>query len=414
MPKVATERRSKRAQPPLPTRPVRRTRQKATAPVLDKPKTVRKKAAAAKTYLHRLPSEAVTDPNSGSLLFRIPRQIFLEIANHLPPAGVACLTLTCKLALEVLGTDSWAEFCGRARLQHGPEDSLCNLLSRDLPSHEYCVRCETMHPPLRQPHAHRCTKYTRSCFGFESTIDTWPQTADGGYSLVWPHIQQSYEERAADLTTGPPLDLFAGDSTIQLGTVNYHLRSSARWIDRRLVLAQQYRLSPATASPLQAASVITMPLRICAHLTTSPALPTGEKRRWHAASARPNGPLLTHAIQTAFPAALRSKAVGPTTFRTPTDSEQTQMTTGAGDPEFIWRCRSCPTKFKVAYVPQKAGRKDGGELVVNAWYGFGKEIYRAVDYWKWFARRDLDTLSPAKRNSEFHAPTRQVPDFAIE
>ncbi|KAL2837248.1 hypothetical protein BJY01DRAFT_258445 [Aspergillus pseudoustus] len=407
-------RRSKRLQPSQPAEAARQTRRRdsrtPTRAPLDRPKPARKKAASKQTFPQRSVSQTSTDPNESSRLFRIPRELLYEITAHLPPAGLACLTLTCKLALETLGTDSWAAFRGRARLYHSPEGSLCNLLARDLPGHEYCVRCETAHPPLKPPRGHRCTKYTQSCFGFEATIDSWPQTEHGGYSIVWPHIQQTFEARGADAVNSPPLELFEGDFSIRAGTVNYRLISSARWIDRNLVLEQEYRVSSAvTKGPLQAADVTSLPLRVCAHLTTATAPPKGQPAPRKAAQAVPNGPLLTHAITSAFPVSLRRNVPASKTFRAPRPSEETQMTEGEGDPGFIWRCRSCPTKFKVEYVSQS-----GGELVVRAWYSFGKEVYRAVDYWKWFVRRDHENLGRTKRNSEFYVPSRVVPNFAIE
>jgi hypothetical protein len=230
---------------------------------------------------------------------------------------------------------------------------------------------------------------------------------EGGYSIVWPHIQQAFVERGPGVVDSGPIELFDGDFTIQAGGVNYSLRSSAAWVRKNLVLQQEYRLS-STKGALQAVDVTTLPLRICAHHTTATTPPTPPSVRHHAAKPVPNSPLLTHAITTAFPSDL-SKKLPKAGFRDPAPSEATQMNTGAGDPDFPWRCRSCPTKFRVAYSTEK-----NGELIVNAWYCFGSEIHRAVDYWKWFVRRDLASLGVKKRNSEFYAPSRSVPDFAIE
>ncbi|KAL2844436.1 hypothetical protein BJX68DRAFT_242993 [Aspergillus pseudodeflectus] len=375
------------------------------------PRIVRQQISKTQTYLNRPSSKVLSDPNHATHLFRIPRELLYTITTHLLPAGLACLTLTCKLAVETLGMDIWAEFRGRARLLHGPEGSLCKLLARDLPGHEYCVRCETAHPPLRPPREHRVNKFTQSCFGSEATIDYWPQKGEAeGYSLVWPHIQRAFEEREPGVVDSGAIELFNGDFTIQAGTVNYTLCSSARWIKRNLILRQEYRLS-STQGNLQAVDVTSLPLRICAHHTTATALPTPPSVRHNAAKPAPNCPLLIHAIATAFPDHLRKKVPGPNlpSFRDPAASDATQMRVGGGDPGFIWRCRSCPTKFRVAYIPE-----NDGELVVHAWYCFGKEIHRAVDYWTWFVRRDLASMGVKKRNSEFYAPSRSVPDFAIE
>jgi hypothetical protein len=233
---------------------------------------------------------------------------------------------------------------------------------------------------------------------------------EGGYSIVWPHIQNAFEERGPRVVDSGPIELFDGDFTIQAGGVNYSLRSSAAWIKKNLVLQQEYRLS-STKGALQAVDVTTLPLRICAHHTTATTPPTPPSVRHHAAKPVPSSPLLTHAITAALPSDL-SKKLPKAEFRDPAPSEATQMKNGAEDPEFIWRCRSCPMKFRVVYTAGDGGQ--GGELIVHAWYCFGWEIHRAVDYWKWFVRRDLASLGVKKRNSEFYAPSRSVPDFVIE
>ncbi|KAL3492309.1 hypothetical protein BJX62DRAFT_203188 [Aspergillus germanicus] len=408
-------RRSKRLQTlQSSTKATRQTRnQKSTVQTLrgpfDRPgpRIARQQISKTQTYLNRPSTKVLSDPNHATPLFRIPRELLYAITTHLPDAGLACLTLTCKLALETLGIDIWPQFRGRARLLHGPEGSLCKLLARDLPGYEYCVRCEKAHPPLRPPREHRINKFTQSCFGIEATIDYWPQLEQGGYSIVWPHIQNAFEERGPGIVDSGPIELFDGDFTIQAGGVNYSLRSSAAWVRKNLVLQQEYCLS-STKGALQAVDVTTLPLRLCAHHTTATTPPTAPSVRQHAAKPVPNSPLLTHAIITAFPSVL-SKKLPKADFRDPAPSEATQMKNGAGDPDFLWRCRSCPTKFRVAYTPEK-----GGQLVVLAWYCFGSEIHRAVDYWKWFVRRDLASLGVKKRNSEFYAPSRSVPDFSVE
>ena len=123
-----------------------------------------KRRAAKKTkpsYLERSPFEVERDPNRTLRLFALPREIFDKIINHLPRDAEACFTLTCKEALHLLSTASWASFRGRARLyglQYGSYGSLVELLQRDVPGSEYCLRCETLHPPLKLPRDHRETK----------------------------------------------------------------------------------------------------------------------------------------------------------------------------------------------------------------------------------------------------------------
>ncbi|KAJ0416980.1 hypothetical protein BJY00DRAFT_316391 [Aspergillus carlsbadensis] len=169
-----------------------------------KPRIARQPISKGQTYLTRPSSTVLRDPNHSTPLFHIPREVLYIITTHLPPAGLACLTLTCKLGLEIIGMDSWAEFRGRARFQHAAEGSLCMLLVRDLPGHEYCVRCERVHSPRRPPQEHRVDKFSQSCFGSETT--------------------RAFEERQPDALTSEPLDLLVRDDRIHVGMAKYTRR----------------------------------------------------------------------------------------------------------------------------------------------------------------------------------------------
>ncbi|KAL4994522.1 hypothetical protein BDV10DRAFT_176720, partial [Aspergillus recurvatus] len=236
-------------------------------------------------------------------------------------------------------------------------------------------------------------------------MDYWPQTPLGGYSVVLAHVEQAFQSRPADLSQNPPIDLFSGDFTILQGSLHYRLRSSASWIDRSLVLRQEYHLTTSFGSPLQVLDITTLPLRVCAHLTTSTSPPP---RAYHRTKTSANGPLLTHAIETAFPDYPRCGVARMKAFRNPTPSEEAQMTASKHEPRFIWRCRSCPTKFRVRYSPA-----NGGELVVTAWHCFGREMWKALEYWKMLVRREGPSLGPKKRNSEFYVVPKSIPDFGV-
>ncbi|KAL4991848.1 hypothetical protein BDW68DRAFT_151435 [Aspergillus falconensis] len=284
--------------------------------------------------------------------------------------------------------------------------TLCELLNRDSLELEYCLRCEILHPPLKPPHRHRSTKFTKVCFGQEASIDYWPQTLLGGYSVVLAHVEQAFQSRPADLSQNPPVDLFSNDFTVPQGPLNYRLRSSASWIDGSLVLQQEYHLSTSSGSPLRVVDITSLPLRVCAHLTTSTSPPPGAYRSTKTSA---NGPVLTHAIDTAFPTRLRRGIAGMKTFRKPTPSEEAQMTAAEHEPRFIWRCRSCPTKFRVRYSSAKDGK-----FIVTAWHCFGREMWKALEYWKMFVRREGPSLGPKKRNSEFYVVPRAVSNFTVK
>lgn len=357
---------------------------------------------AKPTYLDRSPSEAETDLNRQLRLFSLPREIFDAIINHLPPDAEACLTLTCKEALALLGTTSWASFRGRNRrysLQYGYSGSLVELLQRDIPGSEYCPRCETLHPPLKPPKDHRETKWTKLCMGQLASIDYWPQTPSGGYSLVWEHILETFKLQPVSPGLSPPIPLFQGDFTFNKDLVSYRLTSCAQWVERNLVLTQEHRLriSNSQRRTLQATHITSLPFRVCAHLSTTNISTINTSRSNKVIT---KSPLLTLAIAAAFPPHLRKGVPQPDTPLQVEDAE----TKG----NFIRRCKSCATKYRVRY---EGG--NGGEVVVTAWHCFGKELWKAQQLWTYLVRREGPTLGPAKRNSEYHSVSRSIPDFEI-
>lgn len=295
------------------------------------------------TYLQRPQTDIETDPNLKLTLFRLPREIFDEVVTYLPAPTKVCLALSCKAAAHTLGP--WTTACF---LSQGNQ-----------------IRDRTFDRTLR-PFAAR------------------PSRSTSVQSL--------------------PIDLFTGEFTTQLRSLDYHLLSSARWIGRGLVLKQEHRLRSSTGS-LQSIDVTTLAFHICAHLSTTTSPPP---TRRHTKRQDPNGPLLTHAISTAFPRNFRRGIAGPKTFRPPSPAEQAQITASAHNKGYIWRCRSCPTKFRVEYC------SSNNRLDVTEWYFFGKELYKALEYWKMFVRREGTTLGPKTRNSEFYVVSRGIPDFAIE
>lgn len=183
---------------------------------------------------------------------------------------------------------------------------------------------------------------------------------------------------------------------------------SARWIDRFLILRQEHRLcSTVHGTPLRAKDVLALPFRLCPHQTTSVSPPpTSYHTRDHVA----NGPVLTHAVATAFPTAMRTGIPAASTFRKPKPSEARQMAAANRGDGVLWRCTSCPTKFRAVYACDGAE----GELVVTAWQCFGRELYDVPSFWRMLVRREGPNLGPKKRNSEFYALSQSMPDFRCE
>ncbi|KAL2840414.1 hypothetical protein BJY01DRAFT_257402 [Aspergillus pseudoustus] len=353
-------------------------------------------------------------------LLSLPREILSLIRNYLPPESEACLTLTCHEALERLGTTSWAEFSGKTRRHYGGINPLFSLLQRDLPGYLHCSTCDIMHPPLKPPSAHRRTRYTRNCFyDAHPVVDFWPQTEEGGgYSLTFLHICHARQPFATPPNVNP-IAMFAGDFTFQTGGLEYRLVSTGRWVGmrRNIVLTQEHRLKSAMpGSPLRPADITALPFRVCAHLSTTTAVPPPVEQGRSA--YRRNGEMLLHAITTAFPESLQGEGdVWPPdgTLRRLTPAEADQYREAAAEKatgnNYIWRCTACPTKFRVEYNADSA---EGGELVVTAWHCFGGDPREQFKFWSMFALRTGPDLPPRKRNCEFFVTERQIPDFAIE
>lgn len=82
-----------------------------------------------------------------SPLCRLPREILQDIVTYIRPSEEACLTLTCKQLLHIIGKKSWQAVngsgWGRERRNFGW------LLVLDLPKHAYCLECSRLHrrPP---------------------------------------------------------------------------------------------------------------------------------------------------------------------------------------------------------------------------------------------------------------------------
>ncbi|KAE8356069.1 hypothetical protein BDV28DRAFT_161970 [Aspergillus coremiiformis] len=371
----------------------------------DKITTRRHAAKKPRTSYHqRSSSEIEGDPNRNLAIFGLPKELFDGIISFLPPEAAACFSLTCKEALHLLGTTSWTYFRGRSR-RYRAHGSLVKLLQRDLPGSEYCLRCETLHPPLKPPKDHRETRSTKPCMGQDASIDYWPQTASGGYSVVWAHILHAFQSQPPS-EPSPPIDLFDGDFTFHHGAVTYRLCSSAHWVNRNLVLTQQHRLRnlDSRSKALRAVDITSLPFRVCPHLSTTTAPPP---KTYHSRNGVSNSPFLTNIITRAFPPNLRKGIPRPRVFRALNPSEQRQIADVEMKADFLWRCRSCPTKFRVRYEELT------GEIVVTAWHSFGRALYQARQFWSCLVRREGPTLGSAERNSEYYSTARTWADFDI-
>ncbi|KAF2451010.1 hypothetical protein P171DRAFT_516750 [Karstenula rhodostoma CBS 690.94] len=400
-----------------PTRPTRKKASGVTKPP-SQPTPARKRTTKRKGLPHALEEyhkQSSTDPNASSprpKLTSLPLELFTHITTCLPPEALVCLSLTCKLALQYIGAECWRHPEIRKHQYHCRRHLMQCLIRDNPPDLTFCNFCNTLHPPLKPPRTHRVTKLTKICMSQWAVVDYFPQVRDeqqeGSYSLLHAHIHDVFNRRDGD-PDPKAADLLAGNySTAQHPDFTYALASSARWIDNRLVLRHTHVFRAKPRGPLNLAAVLALPLRLCAHMST-----TTEKadRARYVGTHTANTPLLTHAIASAFAPGRQSGGApsyldNTTLFRKVTPLEQKQIDSADAGEDVVWKCRGCPTKFKVAVGD------DGGALEIVTWHCFGADLLHADKYWEWFVRREVANLGAGKRNSEYWFPTgRSVPDF---
>ncbi|KAK3201539.1 hypothetical protein GRF29_185g1274675 [Pseudopithomyces chartarum] len=384
-------------------KPTKITKPQPPAPSSTRART--KKKTDLSLLLEQYRKQETTDTNASSILFKQPRELFALIISHLDPQWLVCLSLTCKLALQYIGTDCWRSENVRKRTLHSRKSLLENLVYDAPKGLSYCPFCNTLHPPLKPPRLHRETKLTKICMSQWAIANYFIQVRDDaqdtGYSLLHPHIEAVFQARE----TESALSLLEGNyETASNPFFSYAFTSSASWIENRLVLKHTHAFRPPARETLSIPKLLSLPLRLCPHLST---LTSSPEKGLYLKGQTLNSPLLTHALVSAFPPAHRTGAPKASAFRSPTSSEAKQMEMADAGGDVTWRCRGCTTKFKV-------GTGEGGSLEMTAWYCFG-DLLHVGRYWEWLVRREVANLGKGKRNSEYWFPAgRSIPDFAVE
>ncbi|KAK4459823.1 hypothetical protein QBC42DRAFT_230825 [Cladorrhinum samala] len=368
-------------------------------------------------------------PTKSPLFHTLPLELLLLINGYLPVPSQIALTLTCKSALDRLGTSSWDSvklkryyrsltYEDRNEIQttRGDRTTLFKLISNTTPGgSSYCQKCDVLHPPLKPPATHRINKkHTLSCLGPDMVVEYLPfsDVEKGGYSLVWYHVKHALEAGELGYLNGEFEHVYRGDR------VRYSLSSEAKRINGNVVLKHVHRFAANRPGPavLTPADVLELPFRICPHQSTSTDAPLSSKvtRPTKKKGDRDlNAPLFTHTLVKAFPARLQSKTQTEekeVEFKKPTPMEQEDMeAVDSGEKDLVFRCRSCPTKWKVEH-----DSKNGGALKVTTWHCFYEDIQSATKVWPWLVRREDRSLGRKKRNSEFWKQGRSIREFEIE
>jgi hypothetical protein len=377
------------------------------SPCLPNAISTRKQRASkqpALAFLARSRDVINADSNRQIHLFALPRELLQQITNHLPLVSVVCLTLTCKEAAEAIGTQSWVDYKKEKRWSL-ERQGFIELLARDWGDIlDFCPRCDTMHPPLQPPRSHRETKLTKYCFGQDAMIDYLPQDASHGYNPVFVHIANAIEESknfASKGNVGPSIGTLSGDLKVTKNNLSWSLDSSGRRIDGNLIVKHVHTFRSLTSKRMDATDLLALQIRLCPHQST--ATKTPERSHYmKGRCAEQNGRLLTHVIATAFPPADRI-IVDMQPLKPLVPSEQAQVSASQAGEEVYWRCRSCPTKYRVLHSTNA--------FTITSWQSFGRDLYHASKYWRWMVRRTGTTLGTDKRNDEWWSPSRTVPDF---
>lgn len=380
------------------------------------PKTssyVRKpKKPPALAFLARSQEISNADSNRQLPLFALPRELVRQIADHLSLVSVICLTLTCKEAVETIGTESWANYKKEKRWAIDREGFI-ELLARDWGDIlDYCPRCDTLHPVLQPPRSHRETGLTKRCFGQDAMIDYLPQDESHGYNPVFVHIFNALEESkdfASKGAFGPRIDTLSGNFTMTKNNLYWNLDSSGQRIDGNIIIKHVHSFRSQRRDSLCAEDLLALPIRLCPHQSTTTATPEPsfyiKGRRTERGVAQQNGRLLTLVITSAFSGSTQS-AVDWKSLKPLTPLEQAQVVAAQAGENVYWRCRSCPTKYRAQYSE--------GRFTIASWHCFGRDLYHASRYWKMLVRRTGTTLGTTKRNDEWWSSAGSVPDFMCE
>ncbi|KAK4222434.1 hypothetical protein QBC38DRAFT_489883 [Podospora fimiseda] len=397
------------------------------------------------------------------LFHTLPLELLFEINSHLPSPSQISLTLTCKLALNILGKSSWAVLKRGQRFRHSPSESADEFYERifiakkartdslkllSLDSCSYCKKCDILHPPLQPVSKHRINKhYTNLCWGADNLIDYWPFSAciGGGYSLIWEHIRRVMAgEQGVEELNGE----FENVYRVAGGRVQYRLKSEGMRTPGNgdVVLRHVHRFGrrileegekPGTkeiemgkakgqgkekggnkTERLIPADILELPFRICPHQSTATDAPLSSKvtKPTKKKGDRDyNGPFFTYTLVKAFPKELqdktRTKKDKVVEFKNPTQLELKDMEAiDAGDIKDLpaFRCRSCPTKWKVEW------EEDNEELKVTSWHCFYQDVQSAEKVWPWLVRTEATNLGRKRRNSEFWKQGRMIKEFEID
>lgn len=200
-----------------------------------------------------------------------------------------------------------------------------------------------------------------------------------------------------------PLNSHTFKHKTRRNTLTHTIAYSAQPVKRNLILKQAHTF---TAAQLSVTDILKTDFRICPHLTTVQLSLGRLGVAYYVGSvpimrqARKNGPLLSYAINDAFPEGQQMSSKDLLArFRGPYAREESQMTSDRQPGDFWW-CRGCATKFQVQYDEAKRG------LRVDVYHNFGASSI--------VAKVNFEHLVRRAENNELSSLSRTFADFNCE
>jgi hypothetical protein len=328
-------------------------------------------------------------------ILKLPTEILQHITSYITSDCIACLSLSCKQMLHILGSKSWtalsskpsesSEDAGRrgTRIIWEP-NLLLNLLeclARDdssLALCRCCIRLHTVDPPAVVEHYFLHRKW--SCIDHHGRL-YYPTGQGEGYAITGAQVVKALHLASISGNRDSNVDFLRGEAVVQNRRnkkMDYSLSFSARMVDGHLIQRIEHTIKPTKPpSPYERGmfalplfTVHRVPIEICRHHYSTPA-----SRPWDVANTV--GSLFPAAVLYATPKkdfwAWRAEWMRQIVFKRVTKAnkywitednqvERCKMQEGA---PYIWGCVECATKFRVEWV--------GRTLKIVVWKNFGKE-----------------------------------------
>jgi hypothetical protein len=328
----------------------------------------------------------------GPPILKLPTEILQHIASYLSSDYKACLSLTCKQMLYIIGSKSWTALTRPSlRNTNNSSDSLPPLdqrlllsflecLSRDSSTFALCRCCMRLHevdPPCVTENyfLHR----QRRCVEHHGLL-WYPTKQDEGYAITGAHVVKALHISSNLGNSDSAIDFLTGKATIpdRNGRMDYSLSFSARMVKGNLIQRIEHTITPKQPTSwyqrglfaLPVFAVHSVPIRICRHHFTVPTA-----RPWDVANTV--GSLFPAAIIYATPKkafwAWRAEWMRELVFKRVksankywiTEDNQVDRCKQQDGLLYVWGCVQCATKFRVEWI--------GRTLKIVVWKNFGSD-----------------------------------------